>query len=401
MANKNKPKGEEMQDDDNIEKLAAMLREQMELVQAQGKIQREEVGELQRAVRKLGGQIESLNSRIDSLEGKLNTEGEQVAVLKEEMRLSVNKEALDPSGYEFKISQLDNRMRELECVMGVSVWTEEKMVELITSVYVEMKSELWEDLDRKISESISMELQKRSRSVPARENVSGLRAASTPFNYTTKRTTHTPASLSEIKGAVLSQVDEETTDFEKTYVQPDKSVGKGVRSRAFESPETQQVRNTGPIQKPMSFDVTTLWDAYYAQFEIIAQVNGWDEKEKSAFLASSLKGQAFLVLGNLRPKDRRNFKCLVTALLDRFGSTYQRELSQVRFKNRVKQRDESLPKLSQEIEQLARLYYPEAWSKLQDVLARDQFIDALPDEEMQLKLKHERPKTLQEGLTLA
>jgi hypothetical protein len=62
MADKNKPKGEETQDDNNIEKLAAMLREQMELVQAQRKIQREEVGELQRAVRKLGGEIEYLNS---------------------------------------------------------------------------------------------------------------------------------------------------------------------------------------------------------------------------------------------------------------------------------------------------------------------------------------------------
>jgi hypothetical protein len=193
-------------------------------------------------------------------------------------------------------------MRELERVVGVSVWTEEKMAELMTSVYMEMKSELWEDLDRKISESISMELQKRSGSVPARVYVSGLRAASTPFNSTSKQTTHTPASVSEKKGAVLSQVDEETADFEKTYIQPDKSVGKGVRSRAFESPETQQVRNTGLIQKPMSFDVTTLSDAYYAQFEIIAQVNGWDEKREVTI--SSIKLERPGIVGSWKSASR-------------------------------------------------------------------------------------------------
>ena len=35
------------------------------------------------------------------------------------------------------------------------------------------------------------------------------------------------------------------------------------------------------------------------------------------------------------------------------------------------------------------------------MLARDQFVDALPDEEIRLKLKQEKPKTLQDTLTLA
>ena len=60
-----------------------------------------------------------------------------------------------------------------------------------------------------------------------------------------------------------------------------------------------------------------------------------------------------------------------------------------------------MPELSQEIERLARLSYPDAPSSVQDVLARDQFINALVEDEVRLRIKHERPKTLQEALTLA
>ena len=63
-------------------------------------------------------------------------------------------------------------------------------------------------------------------------------------------------------------------------------------------------------------------------------------------------------------------------------------------KNRIKQKDESLPALAEDIERLARLSYPDAPESIMDTLARDQFIDALPDEDMRLHLKQERPQTL-------
>ena len=81
-----------------------------------------------------------------------------------------------------------------------------------------------------------------------------------------------------------------------------------------------------PLQKPMSYDCSTTWEAYFAQFEIIAEVNEWDEHEKTAFLASSLKGKALSVLGNLRHEDRHDFSALVTALSNRFGCAHQTDL---------------------------------------------------------------------------
>ena len=56
--------------------------------------------------------------------------------------------------------------------------------------------------------------------------------------------------------------------------------------------------NEQPIQKPVPYDGTT-WNAYFAQFQIIAQVNNYNDREKAAFLARSLKRQAITILGSL------------------------------------------------------------------------------------------------------
>lgn len=41
--------------------------------------------------------------------------------------------------------------------------------------------------------------------------------------------------------------------------------------------------NKRPVQKPMPYDGMT-WDAYFAQFQIIAQVSNWNDREKAALL---------------------------------------------------------------------------------------------------------------------
>ena len=72
----------------------------------------------------------------------------------------------------------------------------------------------------------------------------------------------------------------------------------------------------------------------------------------------------------------------MSALDNQFGTSYQTKLSQGKFKTRVKERDETLTELSSDIERLSKLAYPNASSELQDVPARDQFIDCLSDEDM-------------------
>ena len=159
--------------------------------------------------------------------------------------------------------------------------------------------------------------------------------------------------------------------------------------------------NSRPVQRPVAYSGESIWESYIAQFEITAQLNGWNYAQMAAYLATSLKGPALNVLGNLPPERRQDYHALVAALESRFGSTHRTELSRVKFKHRVRQKDESLAALAEELERLGRLSYPDASQELQDVLSRDQFVDALPDEDMRLRIKQERPESLQKALELA
>ena len=46
-----------------------------------------------------------------------------------------------------------------------------------------------------------------------------------------------------------------------------------------------------PLRKPTSYEGETSWVSYLAQFQIISEINNWDETENGAFLATSLKGK--------------------------------------------------------------------------------------------------------------
>ena len=70
----------------------------------------------------------------------------------------------------------------------------------------------------------------------------------------------------------------------------------------------------------------------------------------------------------------------------------------MQLRSRVRRRDESLPELAENIERLTRLAYPYAAVKMIEVLAKDQLIDALHDEEMRLKVCQSRPSTLRQAL---
>ena len=72
-------------------------------------------------------------------------------------------------------------------------------------------------------------------------------------------------------------------------------------------------------------------------------------------------------------------------------------LIRVRFiKEQNQKEDESLAELSEEVERLVRLAYPDAPSEMLELLAKDQFIDAIIgiSGEMRLQLRQNQPKSL-------
>ncbi|CAC5364493.1 unnamed protein product [Mytilus coruscus] len=153
--------------------------------------------------------------------------------------------------------------------------------------------------------------------------------------------------------------------------------------------------------KPQPYDGTDDIEEYLGQFQILAEVNGWDYNTMSLCLANSLKGGARAILNELNEFKRRDFDSLVDALHNRFGSVHRSEIFRAQLQTRVRKDNESLSALSQDIKKMTRCAYPGAPSSVTDILALDQFIDALHDPEMRLRIREARPKNINEAEILA
>ncbi|CAG2189961.1 unnamed protein product [Mytilus edulis] len=153
--------------------------------------------------------------------------------------------------------------------------------------------------------------------------------------------------------------------------------------------------------KPSKYDGNTSWIDYLAHFEMCTLVNMWSEHQKGLYLAVSLIGQAQAVLGDLPKEKRQIFSDLVNALEERFAPSSQTELYRVQFKECRQKVSETLPGLGQSVRRLSNLAYPTAPLELRDTLAKEQFIDALVDSEMRLRIKQSRPKGLNDAIRLA
>ena len=77
---------------------------------------------------------------------------------------------------------------------------------------------------------------------------------------------------------------------------------------------------------------------------------------------------------------------------------HKSELARAKLKRLGKGKEQWMSELAETVETLTRTAYPDASTELQDIVARDNFIDSLPDDDMQLKIRQVRPATLQIAL---
>ncbi|ROT67655.1 hypothetical protein C7M84_014239 [Penaeus vannamei] len=149
------------------------------------------------------------------------------------------------------------------------------------------------------------------------------------------------------------------------------------------------------------YDGKVSWNAFQAQFETVARRQGWNDEEKAYKLVISLKGAAVEVLEHLTAAQMRSYACVVRALQRRFGCRQQPEVYCAQLKTRTRRRDESLPQLAQDIEVLVGGAYPMATEETIDMLAKDSFVDALNDKQLQVHVKQAGPHNIQEALVRA
>ena len=143
------------------------------------------------------------------------------------------------------------------------------------------------------------------------------------------------------------------------------------------------------------------WEAYHAQFELVAKINQWSEAEKAMHLAVSLKGATVTVLTNLTLDKWRSYVTTTAALSTQFSAAHQTELNRMRLKAGTRGKEETLAKLAEDVEWLVRLAYPDATKAMVEVLAKDQFTDALPEEDTRLRIRQNKPAALKDALRIA
>lgn len=154
-------------------------------------------------------------------------------------------------------------------------------------------------------------------------------------------------------------------------------------------------------KKPANYDGKSSWSDYLIQFEMIAELNKWDNLTKAYELATSLRGDAQTVLSDISPNMRRNYQQLVNVLGSRFEPRNQSELYRAKLKNKVRKRGEKLEDLAHDIKSLTRYAYPNVSPETREQLSKDCFIDSLCDAELEWAVYQGKPYSLQNAVTLA
>ena len=127
-------------------------------------------------------------------------------------------------------------------------------------------------------------------------------------------------------------------------------------------------------------------------FNNAASFNGWNEKEKLAYLRASLTGTAVQLLWEAKDI---TYAQLVNKLRERFGSIGMEERYQTELRCRRRREGESIRALAQDIRRLMSLAYPgESDTRLGQHIARDAFLTSLNDPELQFEVRKSDPHTL-------
>ena len=167
-----------------------------------------------------------------------------------------------------------------------------------------------------------------------------------------------------------------------------------------------EIRNNTTIQRkeriPDTFTgTTTALKDWLRHFDIVSNMNGWTDAEKGPNLASSLRGRAQQVLGDLPVEEMENYHSILHALKRRFQPEERETIHKNEFKRRHKKRDETVSEFGFALSRLANYAYPHWPFDKREELAVEQFITGLPSLDLQKHVQFRNPKTLDKAMALA
>ena len=149
--------------------------------------------------------------------------------------------------------------------------------------------------------------------------------------------------------------------------------------------------------RPQNYDGSSDFEEFLCQFEITCEINAWKYKEKSLYLANCLTGVARSLLNELDSDGRRDYDTLIEKMRNRFGSVNQSEIYRTQLKSRTRHTGETIQELAQAIKKLVRQAYPGVNKEVIETLSLDNFIDAITDSEIRMRVRELSPKSLDEA----
>ena len=151
--------------------------------------------------------------------------------------------------------------------------------------------------------------------------------------------------------------------------------------------------------KPPKFDGKTHLDEFIVAFENCAQFNHWSKYDKAAYLRNSLSGSASQLL---RGSASDSYSELVGKLERRYGTEGQQERFRAEIRCRRRKKGESVAELAEDIRCLMALAYPgDQAVDVYAAIARDSFLTALDDPELEEHVRYQEPEDLDEACRIA
>jgi hypothetical protein len=154
--------------------------------------------------------------------------------------------------------------------------------------------------------------------------------------------------------------------------------------------------------KPNKFSGRSCVETFLAQFQICASHNKWADAEQAAQLKCCLIDDAGQLIWDSGCPDAITYKELVEKLRRRYGSLDQQEKYKAQLRARRRNTGKPLAKVYQDIRGMMTRAYPgQGTSDMGEQMARDHFLSALNDRDLELKIRERFPNTLDEAFKQA
>ncbi|KAL7880306.1 hypothetical protein SRHO_G00025600, partial [Serrasalmus rhombeus] len=182
--------------------------------------------------------------------------------------------------------------------------------------------------------------------------------------------------------------------------QPADTVGGSSHVPQSQHSQISQVQR--PVFMPESFTGSGRdWFDWSEQFEMAAEVNGWNDAFKLKFMSLLLTGRARDIYSGLAIEEKSSYPSLKAALTKCFQPCDSAEWNRVNFIGRKRLPQESAREYGNTLRRLVIKAYPTVGAPTQDLLAKDHFIANVGSAELRIQLRTAKLETLEEAINVA